>query len=165
MAESYIIEINQNDELADVIRKANTNFKNVMFIQNNKVNQANRATNKALQSEVSDLRQDLQTEIGQVNKDMQALEERMEQAIADAVGAAKTALTKALTPPVGTMMYSSANPGNTYSGTTWSQVGQGTVLLSAGSTYSENSKYKLSDSTLSSGGSLFTAYKLWKRTA
>ncbi len=165
MAETYLIEINQNDELNDIVRKVNTNFKNMFFAQTAKVNQANRATNKALEDEVANVRQDLQNDISQINQDMQSMEARLNQAIATAVGNATTALKAALTPPVGTMMYSSANPGNTYTGTTWTQVGQGTVLLSAGSSYTEGSKYKLADSTLSSGGTLFTASKLWKRTA
>lgn len=40
-------------------------------------------------------------------------------------------MRNALILPIGTMMFCSTDPGNTYTDTTWTQVAQGTVLLSA----------------------------------
>lgn len=157
MADTYLITLSPNDELDNVIRKVNHNFKQLSFAQSNKTNQVNRATNQSLQQEVSSVRQDMQTLEQSLTQAIGTLQATLEESIMSAVNA--------LTPPIGTMMFCSADPGNTYTGTTWTQVTQGTVLLSAGAQYTENSKYKLADSSLSSGGSLFTAYKLWKRTA
>lgn len=165
MADTYLITLSPNDELDNVIRKVNHNFKQLSFAQSNKTNQVNRATNQSLQQEVSSVRQDMQTLEQSLTQAIGTLQATLEESITSAVNAAKTEMRNALTPPIGTMMFCSADPGNTYTGTTWTQVTQGTVLLSAGAKYTENSKYELADSSLSSGGSLFTACKLWKRTA
>lgn len=61
MADTYLITLNPNDELDNVIRKVNHNFKQLSFAQSNKTNQVNRATNQSLQQEVGLVRQDMQT--------------------------------------------------------------------------------------------------------
>ena len=165
MADTYLITLSPNDELDNVIRKVNHNFKQLAFAQSNKTNQVNRATNQSLQQEVSSVRQDMQTLEQNLTQAIGALQTTLEESITSAVNTAKAEMRNALTPPIGAMMFCSTDPGNTYTGTSWTQIAQGTVLLSAGAQYAENSKYKLADSSLSSGGSLFTAYKLWKRTA
>lgn len=70
MADTYLITLNPNDELDNVIRKVNHNFKQLSFAQSNKTNQVNRATNQSLQQEV-----------GLVLQDMQTLEQSLTQAI------------------------------------------------------------------------------------
>ena len=45
MADTYLKTLNPNDELDNVIRKVNYNFKQLSFAQSNKTNQVNRATN------------------------------------------------------------------------------------------------------------------------
>lgn len=152
MAESALIELNQRDELTDIVRKVNTNFKNLAYAQTSKVNQVARTPNPTLEKEIQELSKDTLDGFNQVNRELQSLTEQIAQLKTD------------LTPPVGTMMFCSVNPGNTYTGTTWTQMTQGSALLSSGAAYAVNTKWKLADSTLSSGGSLFIAYPLWKRT-
>lgn len=157
MAETYLVEISTNDELENVVRKVNANFKQLAYSQSQKTAKSARTSYDAIEGQITDVRSDMQTGFNQVSLDMQALQAYVDSSIA--------AVRAALTPPVGTMMFSSSNPSTMYTGTTWVQMNEGTVLISAGSTYTDGSNWDLSGTSVASGGSLLTAAKLWKRTA
>lgn len=156
MPESYLIELSHRDELPDIVRKCNANFKSVMFSTSSRASRSSASGD--WEPEIDDLRQEMNSSFNEVAQELQSLESKI------------TALKAALTPPVGAMMFCDADPSLTYEGTVWTEVSGGTMLMSAGSTYTEGSQWKLVDHTgtavsLSSNGSLVTACRLWKRTA
>ena len=156
MPESYLIELNHRDELPDIVRKCNANFKSVMFSANSKASRSSASGD--VETEIDDLRQETHSSFNEVTQELQSLDQKI------------SALKTALTPPVGTMMYCNTDPSATYEGTVWTEVAGGTILMSADSTYTEDSQWKLVDHSgtavsLSSNGSLVTACRLWKRTS
>lgn len=156
MPESYLIELNHRDELTDIVRKCNANFKSVMFSANSRASRSSASGD--WEPEIDDLRQEMDSSFNEVSQALQSLDDRID------------ALKAALTPPIGTMMFCPADPSSTYEGTVWTEVSGGTMLMSAGSTYTEGSQWKLVDHSgtavsPSSNGSLITACRLWKRTA
>lgn len=156
MPESYLIELSHRDELPDIVRKCNANFKSIMFSTNSRASRSSASGD--WEPEIDDLRQEMDSSFNEVAQELQSLDDKI------------TALKTALTPPIGTMMYCSADPSSTYEGTVWTEVSGGTMLMSAGTAYAEDSRWQLVDHSgtavsLSSNGSLVTACRLWKRTA
>lgn len=148
MAEISLIELNSNDELITVIKKTNTNLKRLVYSLSTKTTQAVQRSS----SESSELIKDLENKIQSLTKEIQGIKESVKEVQAT------------LLPPIGSYMHSKTNPATHYKDTTWTKVAEGTVLLSAGTTYDEGTKWQLKDSKLSEDGSLFLACPLWLRT-
>lgn len=148
MAEISLIELNSNDELITVIKKTNTNLKRLVYSLSTKTTQAVQRSS----SESSELIKDLENKIQSLTKEIQGIKESVKEVQAT------------LLPPIGSYMHSKTNPATHYKDTTWTKIAEGTVLLSAGATYDEGTKWQLKDSKLSEDGSLFLACPLWLRT-
>lgn len=143
MASQHIIDINLNDNLQDVIRKANYNFKvtNASALRNTKnsvrnvtvdVDQEINAINNAIEV-VSDGLADETT--ARQNADT-ALDNQIDAKVASAVSSAiSTAIANAMLAafPVGCIYITATNtnPG-TFLGGTWQAVAPGRVLVGAG---------------------------------
>lgn len=148
MAEVSLIELNSNDELITVIKKTNTNLKRLTYSLTTRTAQAIQRSNSGSDELIRDLENKVQT----LTKEIQNIEEDVKE------------LRNALLPPIGSYMHCKTNPAIHYTGTTWTKIAEGTVLLSAGATYDEGLQYQLEDSTLTEGGALFLACPLWLRT-
>lgn len=152
MVDTPLIQLDQRDELSDVIKKTNTNLHNVMSAVNIKTKQAGRESSEGWKIAIADLNKDIQKEISSLTVAINEVKEEIVE------------IKSMLMPPIGSFLYCSSNPGDYYPDTVWTQIAEGTALLASGGVYAPGKKYQLADSTLTEGGTLFTAQPLWQRT-
>lgn len=110
-----IIQINQNDDLQEVIRKANTNFSTVANVAATTSTSSVITDDKSeavarqlysIQTSINQLRSWVQTQLSSMDTKIQELEQKI----------------KDIVPKVGTYILSDTNPSNQYPGTTWEKV-------------------------------------------
>ena len=151
MADTPLIQLDQRDELSDVIRKTNTNLRNIVSTVNVKTKQVGRESSEGWKTAIADLNKDIQKEVSSLTVAINEIKEEIVE------------IKGILIPPIGSFLYCASDPGDYYLDTTWTQVAEGTVLLAGGGTYIPGRKYQLADSTLTEGGTLFMAQPLWQR--
>lgn len=151
MADTPLIQLDQRDELSDVIRKTNTNLRNIVSAVNVKTKQVGRESSEGWKTAIADLNKDIQKEVSSLTVVINEIKEEIVE------------IKSILIPPIGSFLYCASDPGDYYLDTTWTQVAEGTVLLAGGGTYIPGRKYQLADSTLTEGGTLFMAQPLWQR--
>ena len=152
MADTPLIQLDQRDELSEVIKKTNTNLRNIVSAVNVKTKQVGRESSEGWKTAIADLNKDVQKEVSSLTVAINEVKEEIVE------------IKSILLPPIGSFLYCSTDPGNYYTDTVWTQVTEGTVLLASGGSYTPGKKYQLADSTLTEGGTLFTAQPLWQRT-
>lgn len=108
MADFSLIELKQNDELADVVRKSNSNFKNLGFALKKKLQGAADSSSAEWKQAIADLTKDMSQQISDLTTELNATKETMSKMV----------------PPIGSTLIMTANPATMYPGTTWSRYGQ-----------------------------------------
>lgn len=105
MADFSLIELKQNDELTDVVRKSNSNFKNLGYALKKKLQGAADSSSAEWKQAIADLTNDMNQRISDLTTELAAAEETMAKMV----------------PPVGSVLfqYASTNPNTMYPGTTW----------------------------------------------
>lgn len=105
MADFSLIELKQNDELTDVVRKSNSNFKNLGYALKKKLQGAADSSSAEWKQAIADLTKDMNQRISDLTTELAAAEETMAKMV----------------PPVGSILfqYSSVDPSTMYPGTTW----------------------------------------------
>lgn len=110
-----IIQINQNDDLQEVIRKANTNFSTVANVAATTSTSSVITDDKSeavarqlysIQTSINQLRSWVQTQLSSMDTEIQELEQKI----------------KDMVPKVGTYVLSDTNPSSQYPGTIWEKV-------------------------------------------
>ena len=112
MADFSLIELKQNDELTDVVRKSNSNFKNLGYALKKKLQGAADNSSAEWKQAVADLTKDVNQKVSDLTTDLNSTKEELE--------AAKEAMEK-MVPPVGSVLfqYASVDPSTMYPGTVW----------------------------------------------
>lgn len=108
MADFSLIELKQNDELTDVVRKSNSNFKNLGYALKKKLQGAADSSSAEWKQAIADLTKDMNQKISDLTTELAAAEETMAKMV----------------PPVGSTLIMVNNPNTMYPGTTWSHYGQ-----------------------------------------
>lgn len=127
MANTYIIELNSNDSLIDVIRKVNQNLKLLSANQT-------RQTKASIRQESSRLDLVVAETIIELDKLKQELKE------------AKSSLI----PDIGTYIFSTSDPNEKWPETVWERIADGTFLMAAGDEHEEGEEYGENEVTLTS---------------
>lgn len=112
MADFSLIELKQNDELTDVVRKSNSNFKNLGYALKKKLQGAADSSSAEWKQAVADLSKEINQKVADLTTDLDSTKEELE--------AAKETMEK-MVPPVGSVLfqYSPVNPNTMYPGTVW----------------------------------------------
>lgn len=108
MADFSLIELKQNDELTDVVRKSNSNFKNLGYALKKKLQGAADSSSAEWKQAIADLTKDMNQKISDLTTELAAAEETMAKMV----------------PPVGSTLITPTNPNTMYPGTTWSRYDQ-----------------------------------------
>lgn len=112
MADFSLIELKQNDELTDVVRKSNSNFKNLGYALKKKLQGAADSSSAEWKQAVADLSKEMNQKVADLTTDLDSTKEELE--------AAKETMEK-MVPPVGSVLfqYALVNPNTMYPGTVW----------------------------------------------
>lgn len=116
MADFSLIELKQNDELTDVVRKSNSNFKNLGYALKKKLQGAADSSSAEWKQAIADLTKDMNQKVSDLTTELAAAEETMAKMV----------------PPVGSTLIMPRNPSTMYPGTTWSRYGQMHPLMWGG---------------------------------
>lgn len=123
MADFSLIELKQNDELTDVVRKSNSNFKNLGYALKKKLQGATDSASAEWKQAVADLTKDMNQKVSDLTTEL--ADTKTELANAEATMAK-------MVPPVGTTLFMVNNPNTMYPGTTWTKYGQKHPLMWGG---------------------------------
>lgn len=112
MADFSLIELKQNDELTDVVRKSNSNFKNLGYALKKKLQGAADSSSAEWKQAVADLSKEINQKVADLTTDLDSTKEELE--------AAKETMEK-MVPPVGSILLqcASVDPNTMYPGTVW----------------------------------------------
>lgn len=148
-----ILEIGPNDDLFEVIRKCNYNFRSY-----NGTQYGDDGSITQLQDDVEDVREDLAKQVQNIINMINELGDNLANNFSEELRKIKSEITqmkndikqmkKDLIPPIGTYMWCTYDPNTKYPGTTWVKQTEGYVLISAGSTYTSQSKYGSKNKTV-----------------
>jgi hypothetical protein len=111
-----IVDLSHNDDLLAVIRKCNTNFKQLAFSASQNLKAQGRSSGSSAEAMVADAINEITNVTVPAEVSAQIASQDIQQMVSDAVAAA------AVVPPVGSYLMSQTNPSGTYTGTTWQQV-------------------------------------------
>lgn len=127
---SYLIDIRQSDEIADVARKCNHNFRYLSNANNSADGEVNGAISN-LSNRITDLSDDIASDIQAINTSISELQTTLETLVDTKVAYLKNELT----PPVNAVVLG-YDPTSIYPGTTWSK--QQVVLIDGSATELSN---------------------------
>lgn len=122
MADFSLIELKQNDELTDVVRKSNSNFKNLGYALKKKLQGAADSSSAEWKQAIADLTKDMNQKVSDLTTELGTAKAELE--------TAKQTMEK-MVPPKGTILLVPDNPNTMYPGTTW-QVYHGVHQLAVG---------------------------------
>jgi hypothetical protein len=111
-----IVDLSHNDDLLAVIRKCNTNFKQLAFSASQNLKAQGRSSGSSAEAMVADAINEITNVTVPAEVSAQIASQDIPQMVSDAVAAI------AIVPPVGSYLMSQTNPSGTYTGTTWQQV-------------------------------------------
>lgn len=111
-----IVDLSHNDDLLAVIRKCNTNFKQLAFSASQNLKAQGRSSGSSTEAMVADAINEITNVTVPTEVSAQIASQDIPQMVSDAVAAV------AIVPPVGSYLMSQTNPSSTYTGTTWQQV-------------------------------------------
>lgn len=111
-----IVDLSHNDDLLAVIRKCNTNFKQLAFSASQNLKAQGRSSGSSAEAMVADAINEITNVTVPAEVSAQIASQDIPQMVSDAVAAA------AVVPPVGSYLMSQTNPSSIYAGTTWQQV-------------------------------------------
>ena len=137
MARHTLIEINMNDELPNVIRKCNDNFRRVSSQQSRSTDTAIMNESERSDEALADAVQSVNEAISGLSDKIDQLSEETEKAIADLRAwvsdeIAKATRPESFAPPIGCYLFSETNPEITWPGTKWERQQEALWLVSAG---------------------------------
>ena len=111
-----IVDLSHNDDLLAVIRKCNTNFKQLAFSTSQNLKAQGRSSGSSAEAMVADAINEITNVTVPAEVSAQISSQDIPQMVSDAIAAI------AIVPPVGSYLMSQTNPSSTYVGTTWQQV-------------------------------------------
>lgn len=111
-----IVDLSHNDDLLAVIRKCNTNFKQLAFSASQNLKAQGRSSGSSAEAMIADAINEITNVTVPAEVSAQIASQDIPQMVSDAVAAA------AVVPPVGSYLMSQTNPSSMYAGTTWQQV-------------------------------------------
>lgn len=111
-----IVDLSHNDDLLAVIRKCNTNFKQLAFSASQNLKAQGRSSGSSAEAMVADAINEITNVTVPAEVSAQISSQDIPQMVSDAVAAA------VVVPPVGSYLMAQTNPSGTYTGTTWQQV-------------------------------------------
>lgn len=120
MADFSLIELKQNDELTDVVRKSNSNFKNLGYALKKKLQGTTDSASAEWKQAVADLTKDMNQKVSDLTTELAGTKTELANA--------KATMAK-MVPPVGTTVFMSNNPNTMYPGTTWTRYGKKHPLM------------------------------------
>lgn len=110
-----LVDIGPNDDLSEVIRKCNYNFK-----QANKTQISGTISSTVASDSIGSLRRYIDQKIEDINSKISNID---------------------VAPPKGTYIYADYDPNEKWPGTTWNKVDEGHFIMSSGSTKIKGKKY------------------------
>lgn len=116
MADFSLIELKQNDELTDVVRKSNSNFKNLGYALKKKLQGSADSSSAEWKQAIADLTKDMNQKVSDLTTELAAAEETMAKMV----------------PPVGSTLITPVNPNTMYPGTTWDRYKQSHPMMWGG---------------------------------
>jgi len=111
-----IVDLSHNDDLLAVIKKCNTNFKQLAFSANQNLKAQGRSSDSSAEAMVADAINEITNVTVPAEVSAQIASQDIPQMVSDVVAAV------AVVPPVGSYIMAQTNPSSTYAGTTWQQV-------------------------------------------
>lgn len=137
-----IVEIWVNDDLREVIRKCNYNFRQYMRTQSD-----DGSSIVTAQDDIADVKEELARQVDKIIKiidEKTSIQDKKISELESKISDVKIDIV----PNVGTWLYADYDPNSKWPGTKWEKVAEGTFLISAGSKYEKGKSYGSNDVTL-----------------
>lgn len=124
-----ILDLSHNDDLLAVIRKCNTNFKQLAFSASQGIKTQGRVSNSNAEAMVADAINELTNvtvpnEVASqlMNADVPGMVDGAIDALNISQMVSNEVASQMTMPPIGSYLMTQSNPSTAYAGTTWSQV-------------------------------------------